>query len=204
MLSYLAAYAALPQRAAKKTEHIENVAQCVDWAFDEGDQREMPELQYLAATCAVKANLDGAVRSILLDAFLPDTLKVHTLSEICMTDSDESYGVVLCNIYRNITCLPLKVGRAKRNNFKQAYSHLFARFGIVNQSYVPLFRIVTQELYEEMAQTDRLKLSDDIHALTSAIFYRTGIDDLGVDRKTIYTFFGADREKFLQILGEKA
>jgi hypothetical protein len=200
MLSYLAAYASLPARASKKTEHVENVAECVSWAFDEGDHREMPELQYLAASCAVKAGLDGFIREMLLNAFLPDPLKVHVLSELCFQDSDSAYGVVICHMYKSVQCYPLKVGRAKRTNFKRAYSHLFARFAVVEERYAPILRDATVRVYGYMAQADKMKLSEDLHNLAAAIFYESGIDDAGIEKKNICSFFGADKDSYDEII----
>jgi hypothetical protein len=200
MLSYLAAYASLPMRASKKNEHVENVAECVDWAFDEGDHREMPELQYLAASCAVKAGLDGFVRDLLLNAFLPDPLKVHVLSELCIKDSESAFGVVVCHIYKQVQCYPLKVGRAKRASFKHAYAHLFARFSVVEARYAPLLRDATVRIYGYLAQAEKLQLGDDLHTLAAAIFYESGIDDAGIDKKNICSFFGADKDIYDEIL----
>jgi hypothetical protein len=202
MLSYLAAYASLPARAAKKQEHIENVAECVEWAFDEGDHREMPELQYLAATCAVKAGLDGMIRDLLIAAFYPDPLKVHLLAELCENDSVEDYGVVVCNVYKQIQCYPVKVGRAKRTAFKRAYAHLFSRFSVMDQRFVQPIKVATETLYVEMTERGTLKLSEDLHALTAAIFVKSGITDAGVTRENVCTFFGAEKESVEEILGE--
>lgn len=79
-LKTLAAVAGLSQAESKKLFGILDISDCIKWCFDETEGADDSELQYLAATCAVKAELDSVVCDMLLNAFLSDGIKVHILT----------------------------------------------------------------------------------------------------------------------------
>ncbi|MDE7265533.1 MAG: hypothetical protein K2N52_04595, partial [Clostridia bacterium] len=106
-LKMLAAFSKLSKTEAKKLFSILDLSDCVRWCFDETDLSS-GELQYLAVECAVKAGLDGILCDLLLNAFLPDALKVHILTLIGERNEDNAFGVVICNLYKRVVFRPLQ------------------------------------------------------------------------------------------------
>lgn len=202
-LQALAAVSALSDTEAKKLFAIIDISDCVRWCFDETEGAEASELQFLAAACAVKAGLDAVVCDLLLNAFLSDALKVQTLTLLAERNEENSFGVVICHIYKKIDFRALDVGRAKRKNFVSAYARLAAHFAIIDNSYGEAFACACESLYKNMSGADTLGLSADIDALTAAAYFRSGVTESGIKRENICEFFGTTESKILRILGEK-
>jgi len=203
-LKALAAFARLTKTDAKKFFSEIDISGCVRWCFDETEGGDRSELQYLAAECAVKAGLDDILCDILLNAFLPDSLKMGVLMLIGERNEDNSFGVVVCHIYKRITFRALTLGRLKRRAFISVYARLVAHFAIINDEYGEEFAKSAETLYNEMAASENLAAAADADALAAAVYIKSGIRDseLGITRENLYAFFGTTREKINRILGE--
>ncbi len=199
-LKILAAFHSLNKaEAAKLCENID-ITDNILWCFDEREGNGSAELQYLGASCAVKAELDGLLRDILLDAELPDGLKIETVSEIACRNNGGTYGVVLCNIYRRVQLIKLEIPAAKRKKFIKAYAALVSRFGIVGDDYVEKLHDAAEKLYYDLAEKGKLSAAEDFPALTAAILYLSGIKEAGATLEEICAFLGADKDKTQSVL----
>ena len=189
------------KHAAALAEEID-VTDCIRWCFDEGGDGGSPELKLLGAACAVKAgNCDDLLRDILLDAFLPDAVKMQTLGFIAERNADCSYGVVVCHVYRKINIPALKVGRAKRKPFIRAYAMAVARFCLIDPDYVYSFNAAAAALYKKLAREGRLAQAADIPSLAAAIYSVSGVDDDSPDATKVCELFGAQRDKYDILMG---
>lgn len=201
-LQTLAAISRLPTTEAKKLFGILDISDCVKWCFDETEGAGDSELQYLAAACAVKAELDALVCDILLNAFLSDSLKVQILTLLGERNEDNSFGVVVCHIYKRVDFRALALGRAKRKSFVSAYARLTAHFAIINEAYGEAFAKAGEALYADMQNGGRLACAADTDALTAAIYLRSGVFEANITRKNLCEFFGTTQNKISRILGE--
>lgn len=201
-LKTLAAVAGLSQAESKKLFGILDISDCIKWCFDETEGADDSELQYLAATCAVKAELDSVVCDMLLNAFLSDGIKVHILTLLGGRNEDNSFGVVICHIYKRVDFRALSLGRAKRKNFITAYARLCAHFAVINSSYGEAFAKACEGLYAEMQERGALSYSADADALTAAAYLRSGVCEAQITRKNLSEFFGASESGISRILGE--
>ncbi len=199
-LKMLAAFSKLSKAEAKKLFSILDLSDCVRWCFDETDLSS-DELQFLAAECAVKAGLDGILCDLLLNAFLPDSLKVHILTLIGGRNEDNSFGVVICNIYKRVNFRALQLGRAKRRQFIEAYANLSAHFAIIDSDYGEAFARTAEELYLKLEEENKLSVIDH-NALSAVIYYKAGITEANITRKNLCDFFETTEEKITAILGE--
>ena len=123
----------------------------------------------IAALCAVKAGYDDYVRTLLLNAFLSDGLKISVLNALCSRNEDNQFGVVICNIYKCVDVYSLRLGRSKRKCFIEAYSVLVSRFGILDEGYPAKFCGAAERLYAAMAKAGTLALGTDLKALAAAL-----------------------------------
>lgn len=201
-LQALAAASALSSASAKKLFGMIDITDCVRWCFDETEGAGESELQLLAASCAVKAGLDSVVCEILLNAFIADSLKVHILTLLAERNEDNSFGIVICHIYKRIDFRALIIGRARRKNFIEAYARLAAHFAIINNDYGEAFARASENLYSQMEEGGRLSAAADTDALTAAIYLRSGVFEADITRKNLIEFFGTTESKISRILGE--
>lgn len=201
-LKVLAAFSTLKPAEAEKFTDIVDITDCILWAFDETEGSGNGDLQFLASLCAVKARLDGIVRDILLNAFLPDELKVRILTLLGERNEENSFGVVVCHLYKKINFRALNVGRLKKKNFVSAYSRLTAHFGIIEGYYGEEFALAAENLYSQLKMRGNLQAAADTDALTAAVYFKSGIKEPRVTRKKLSTFFDAPEEKISDILGD--
>ena len=150
----------------------------------------------------MKAELDSVVCDMLLNAFLSDGIKVHILTLLGGRNEDNSFGVVICHIYKRVDFRALSLGRAKRKNFITAYARLCAHFAVINSSYGEAFAKACEGLYAEMQERGALSYSADEDALTAAAYLRSGVCEAQITRKNLSEFFGASESCISRILGE--
>ncbi len=198
-LKIILAFMHLPKKKAEAVVRDTNFEEAVKWCFD-GSEQGADELRSLAACAAVKAGMDDFVRDILLHPSLPDKLKVNILAALAERNREQSYGVVICNVFQRVTMRKLGLGRAKRRAFVRAYAHLVAHFSILNDDYGEKFAAAAEYMYGMLLSKDRLSAADDGDALTAAIYVISGVKDTGVEGDKIYSFFEVTEER-LKIFG---
>lgn len=203
-LKTLAVFAKLSRAVLKKLFTLVDISDSVRWCFDETDGSNHTELQLLAAECAVKAGLDGIVCDLLLNAFLPDSLKLHILLLLGERNEDNAFGVVVCHLYKRITFRALQLGRLKRKNFVSAYGRLVSHFSIIDDCYGEQFAKAAETLYKEMENGGRLSLAAEGDALAAAIYLKSGVTEtgVGITKENVCKFFETDEDKISGILGE--
>lgn len=199
----LASFARLNSRYAEKLAAKIDISDCILWCLDATERGAENELYAIAATCAVKAGLDGLVERLLLNAFLPDGLKVHILTLLGERNSYDGFGAVICNIYKKVYFKKLELGRVKRKMFVSAYATLVAHFAIVDAAYGDKFFEASEKLYSELEKEGRLEKVTNLNSLIAAIFYKSGVKDPKVPREGLAEYFGASEKKISQILGEE-
>ena len=201
-LKLLAAYMRLSAASAKKLNSELDLSSCIKWCFDECEGKGGGELQSLATHVAIKAGMDECVRDILLNAFLDDQLKIDALSYLTERNEFNCFGVVICNVYRRVTMQALQLGRLKKVNFVRAYARLVAHFSILDDEHGKAFAAAAEELYNTLAQENRLDVAKDTDALTAAIYIKSGVREAGVNGKQLWQFFDVPKAKVQKILGE--
>lgn len=198
----LSAFVRLSDKHAKAISDEVDVTDCIRWCFDEGGDHGSAELKLLGAACAVKSPYcDDLLRDILLDAFLPDSLKMHTLSFIAERNRDCNYGVVVCHVYRKIHIPALKIGRTRRKAFVKAYAMNVARFAMLEPDYVYSLCSAAAKLYGELSEKGTLSSVKDVAALAAAICSKSGISE-AADADAACAFFGAKRSNYDILMGE--
>ncbi len=194
-LKMLAAYMRLSQSAAQKLSSELDLSSCVLWCFDECEGKGGGELQFLAAQVAVKAELDGIVRDILLNAFLSDQLKIDVLCALAERNRFDSFGVVICNVYRRVTLQQLELGKNKKKCFVQAYARLVSHFSILDDEHGKAFAIAAESIYLRLKTKGTLDDAKDIDALCAAMFAESGVKETVVAEGGVCSFFDVSEER---------
>lgn len=197
-LKVLAAYTRLNASQAKKLSGELDLSDCIKWCFDEREDRG-GELQHLAALTAVKAGLDGIVRDLLLDAFITERLKMEVLGMLAERNKNDSFGVVLCNIYKKVTTAALNIGRAKRKIFVVAYARLVAHFSVVNDKHGAKFASAAEKIYRRLEAEDKLGSVTNLDVLSAVIYIKSGVREAGLTGNKIYSFFEVTKEQVAKL-----
>lgn len=192
---------ALSDAAALKMAKKADITGIIHWCFDEGDGSASYELKALGALCAVKCRLEDTVRDILLDAFLQDGIKMETLNALVQQNAEGEYGLVVCNIYKRITLVPIKVGKLRRKTFLRAYGLAFSRFAMLAEEYPYKLAAACEKLYEKLDKEGGLEACRSVSSLAAAIVKYSEIRESGLNDEQIYSFFGTDEDKVNKILG---
>lgn len=169
------------------------------WCFDEMDGMER-DLQYLAAVVAEHARADRFIREILLDCEVSDILKIELLRLLYARNEENGFGVVVCNIYRDIRIARVRVGRRKRRRFVEAYAKTASRFAVINDAYAQRIRETTETMYRTFEKRDCWELAESSENLACAIYLLSGLRELGKDAASAAAAFEADAETVEKIV----
>lgn len=200
-ISVLSAFNRLSDGSAKVFCNEMDIGGAIHWCFDEGDNNSSYELKLLGAMSAVKGDLDDTVRDILLDAFLQDGIKLEVLSALVQQNREGEYGIVICNLYKRVTLVPLKLGRNKKKIFLRAYGLAFSRFAMLETEYPFMLAAAAEKLYTKLESEGRLDICRSIPTLAAAILKFSEVKESGLSEEQICSFFGASVQKVNEILG---
>ena len=199
-LNVLSSYLAFPKTQAKKLYSAEQLERCINWCFDEVDGRSGGDLQRVALMVAVKADLNYLVAKYMLDAFLPDEIKIELLTAIIERNEGVDLGVIICNIYKNVVIEPLEIGREKRKKFLGAYANLCSHFVILNAYNGYKIKAAAESVYFKLKEEGKLNLAGDGSALAAAIYIKSEVREAGITGKKIYSFFDVTEDRVNRIL----
>ena len=164
------------------------------WCFDEMDGADR-DLQYLALVTAAHVHADEFLQDVLLDYEVLDVLKVEILRMLLERNEDETLGLVLCNIYRKVRLLRIKIGRKRRKKFIEAYAKIASKFVVLNDAYAEKIKDTAELLYRSLEQYDSLDLIDNTDDCACAIFFLSGLKELGGEPQFIASAFDANLAK---------
>ncbi len=201
-ITLLTAFNHLTDANAHKVLEEADITGAIHWCMDEGDVNTSEELKLIGAYSALKGGLDDTVRDILLDAFMPDNVKMELLSGLAQQNRDGVYGITLCNMYRRVTLIKIDVGRKKRKTFLHAYGLAISRFAVLDETYTAKIAAATELLYEELEKGERLDDCRAVPDLAAAIIIYARLKEDALSDEQIYSFFGATAAKVNKILGE--
>ena len=199
-LSILSSYLALPKTQANRLYDREQLERCINWCFDEVDGAHGGDLQRVALMVAVKADLGYLVAKYMVDAFLPDEIKIELLTAIIERNEGVDLGVVICNVYKNVSIEPVDIGRTKRKQFLGAYANLCSHFVILDVYNGYKIKEATERTYLKLKESDNLNIATDSQALAAAIYIKSGVREAGISGKKIYSFFDVTQDRVNRIL----
>lgn len=200
-LKVLTAFMHLSEAGARKLARTTDLTECIIWCFDECEGVGS-ELKKIACLAAVRAGLDGIVEDCLLNAFIDDKIKIDMLAEIGERNAPDSFGVVVCNIYRRVTCHRIAVSKKKNKQFVRAYARLFAHFSVLDDDYGETFAEAAEDLYARLEQEGRLDEVKRVDVLAAAIYAFSEIRLDEIAGRDIYAFFGVKESAVDKLLGK--
>ncbi|MCD8039971.1 MAG: hypothetical protein LUF82_00435 [Clostridia bacterium] len=199
-LEFLSAVYSLSRTEVKKLAGEIDALECIKWCFDETESSDDNELHYVAAMCAVRAGYDNFVRDLLLNAFLPDNLKLSVIRELCQRNEENQFGIVVCNIYKCVDIYAIAVGRSKRKVFVGAYASLVSRFAIIDESYSLKFANAAERVYAKLEKGEALGLCKDEDTLAAVLLTESGVREIALKKFDVCDFFNADKNRYGKIM----
>lgn len=187
----LIALGKMPAAQAAAYACSERLLEDLQWCFDEMDGMDQ-DLQYVALMVAEHIRADEFVREMLLDFEVTDLLKVETLRALYERNEDETYGVVICNIYRSLPLRRIKIGRSKRKIFISGYAKVASKFSIIAPSYGGKLQRAAERLYRRVEEQGATEVFTSDDAIACAIFILSGLKELGSDVGQIAEAFETD------------
>lgn len=169
------------------------------WCFDEMDGMEH-DLQYLAVVVAEHARADEFIREILLDCAVSDVLKIELLRLLFVRNEDNGFGVVICNIYRDLRISRIRIARKRHKKFVEAYAKTASKFAVINDVYGRKLHDMTEKLYRSFQSRECWELADNSDDLACAIYLLCGLREVGRTAEAAAPAFEAKAENVDKIM----
>lgn len=138
-------------------------------AFDHLDGRD-DNMQMHAIKAAMKLKSDVILREILLDFDVDEAVKLYILRDLTIRNEDDSFGVVICNLYKEFFIHKLMIGSKKRAAFLRAFADVYAKFVILEDENEEKILTAAEDIYDSLAEAEALDLCVDEAAVSAAIY----------------------------------
>lgn len=171
------------------------------WCFDEMDGSDH-DLQYLSLLTAVRVRADEFIQEVLLDYEVADVLKVETVRMLLERNENAEIGLVLCSIYQKVSLYRIQIGRKRRKKFLEAYAKIASKFIVINNAHGKKIAACAEVLYRALEERNALDLIDNTDDCACAIFFLSGLKELGNDPKRVAGAFDANFVKVQQLLAQ--
>ena len=161
-------------------------------AFDELEGRD-EKLQMIAAKVAVRCRADKFVRETLLDYEGDEIIKLSILHDITMRNEDDSFGVVICNLYKEFFTHKLEIGERKKEAFLKAFSDVYSKFALLGEENEGKICAAAEDIYVTLGEAEAWEYIDERASLAAAIYResRTKRGERSIDE--IVKMFDADK-----------
>ena len=161
------------------------------WCFDEMDGMD-GDLQYLAVVVAEHSRADGFLRDVLLDSEISDVLKIELLRILYLRNEENSFGVVICNIYREAALSRIVVGAKKRKKFVEAHAKLASKFAVIQVGYGERIKKAMETLYRAVSASGAWELVENPDDLCCAVYLICGFKEMGRSAEQVVSLFEAE------------
>ena len=149
----------------------------IRWCFDELDGADH-DLQYLGLVTAYKTGRGNILHEFFLDPEALDAFKIEMLRMYYEKNVETDVSFVLCDIYRKMRLLPIKIGAKRKKKFINAYAKVASKFAPINDEYGKKLKTGAETLYRKLQEKEMLERVDNEDDLACAIFVSAGIKEI--------------------------
>ena len=169
-------------------------------AFDEMEGRD-EKIQLIAARVAVKCRNDAFVRELLLDSEGEELVKISVLHDLVMRNEENSFGTVVCKLYKEFFTHEIEIGARKRTEFLKAFADVYSKFALLSQESEDKLCDAATDVYETIEEAEAWGYIDDRAELAAVIYREARLK--GGERKLakICRLFNADESRIKEMLG---
>lgn len=168
-------------------------------AFDHLEGRDQ-KLQQLAARVAVKCRCDDVVRELLLDFEGDELIKLSMMRDLVGRNEDNSFGVVICNFYREFYTHKMEFEGRRPEQFMEAFAEVYSRYAITAEDNERKLLYAAEDVNYTLVDADAEELFAEKDALAAVIYREAHLADgeHGID--TIAGIFNANVHTVKEIL----
>ena len=127
---FLMAASTAEERDVNRIASLPQLGEFFRIAFDEMEGRD-EKLQALAVRVAVRVRADSFLREVLLDSTLEEFCKINILHALTMRNEEDSFGVVVCNVYKEFFTHKIEIGEKKAEAFLKAFADVYSKFALL-------------------------------------------------------------------------
>ncbi len=166
---FLLAAASVEERDVRRIAGLSQLDTFFRIAFDEMEGRD-EKLQSLAVRVAVRAHADDFLREVLLDCELEEYAKINILHELTMRNAEDSFGVVVCNVYKEFFTHKIEIGEKKAEAFLKAFADVYSKFALLSEENEGKICAAAEDVYASLEEAEALDYCDERASLAAAIY----------------------------------
>lgn len=155
--------------AAEQLAGLTEIEELFRLAFDEMEGRD-DKLQMLAARVAVRCRCDSFVREALLDCEGDEIVKISVLHDLTMRNEDNSFGTVICNLYKEFFTHEIDIGSRKREEFMKAFADVYSKFALLGEENEAKICAAAEDIYRSLEEAGAWTYFDERTSLAAAIY----------------------------------
>ena len=187
-----------PEMAERLGEEKE-VLNYIRLAFDQLEGRDQ-KLQQLAAKVAVKCRADDAVREILLDYDADEFIKLSMMQNLVERNEDNSYGVVICNFYREFYTHKMEFDGRRPEEFLAAFAEVYSRYAISQDDNERKLLYAAEDVNYTLVDAGADDFFSEKDALAAVIYREARLSEGENNIDNIAKLFGANVHTVKEIL----
>ncbi len=168
-------------------------------AFDEMEGRD-EKLQLLASKVAVRCRADNLLRAVLLDREGDDIVKLSILHDLVCRNEENSFGTVICDLYRELFMHKIDVGKRNGGAFMLAFADVYAKYALIGETCESKICNAGEDVYSSLAMVGAWELMMDRAALAAAIYRESRLPGGERSIGEICKMFDADEKITKRIL----
>ena len=168
-------------------------------AFDhlEGNDRK---LQQLAAKVAVKCRAEDAVREILLDFNADEFLKLSILQDLVERNEDNSFGIVICNFYREFYTHKMEFDGRRPDEFLKAFAAVYSRYAISREENERKILYAAEDVNYTLVDAGADDFFSETDAIAAVIYREARVSETEQTVDDVAKLFGANVHTVKEIL----
>ena len=187
--------AEIAERLGDEKELIGNIR----LAFDQLEGRDQ-KLQQLAARVAVKCRCDDSVREILIDYQADELIKLSIIQDLVKRNEDNSFGVVICNFYREFYTHKMEFDGRRPEQFMEAFAEVYSRYAITADDNERKLLYAAEDVNYTLVDAGAEELFAEKDALAAVIYREARLSGSEQNIENIANLFGANVHTVKEIL----
>lgn len=161
-------------------------------AFDELEGRD-EKLQMIASKVAIRCRGDKFIREVLLDYEGDEIIKLSILHDLTVRNEDDSFGIVICNLYKEFFTHRLEIGERKREQFLKAFADVYSKFALLGDDNEGKICAAAEDIYATLSESEAWEFMDERASLAAAIYRESRIKRGERSLDEIVKLFDADK-----------
>ena len=189
----------LTPEMAERLGESNDMANFIRLAFDQLQGNDQKLIQ-LAGKIAVKCRCDDVVRELLLDFEGNEFVKLSMMKDLVERNEDNSFGVVICNFYREFYTHKMEFDGRRPDQFMKAFAEVYSRYSITADDNERKLLYAAEDVNYTLVDADADDLFAEKESLAAVIYREARLADGEHGIETIAGLFNANVHTVKEIL----